>query len=257
MRFRSYNQPKMVNCLYDFAATQNLIQKHQALVIQLHSDKLTLAMENPHLSLVNTIIFFLICYGYALKIIEIYSNAIKTYTTAAKTQYVPSFQAPWLLARQKRHVSVGGFEAMATLLTFNELIRHRNTQQRSSSAESQKTWESLNKFAPLDSIGLTVLLKQPTTTFIVSCNTFPDLFSFARTWFALSERISMGLSVLSYPSKLDNLYAFLQVPPHRRGEMASYTWVRWLVHREPCGSTAANGEKRTGNPRQLLTSIIQ
>lgn len=71
--------------------------------------------------------------------IEIYSNAIKTYTTAAKTQYVPSFQAPWLLARQKRHVSVGGFKAMATLLTFNELIRHRNTQQRSSSAESQKT----------------------------------------------------------------------------------------------------------------------
>lgn len=148
MPFRSYNQPKMVNCLYDFAATQNLIQKHQALVIQLHSDKLTLAMENPHLSLVNTIMFFLICYGYASKIIEIY------YTTAAKTQYVPSFQAPWLLARQKRHVSVGGFKAMATLLTFNELIRHRNTQQRSSSAESQKTWESLNKFALLDAIGL-------------------------------------------------------------------------------------------------------
>lgn len=105
-------------------------------------------MENPHLSLVNTIMFFLICYGYASKIIEIY------YTTAAKTQYVPSFQAPWLLARQKRHVSVGGFKAMATLLTFNELIRHRNTQQRSSSAESQKTWESLNKFALLDAIGL-------------------------------------------------------------------------------------------------------
>lgn len=55
----------------------------------------------------------------------------------------------------------------------------------------------------------------------------------------------MALSVLSYPSKLDNLYAFLQVPPHCRGEMASYAWVRWLVHREPYGSTAANGEKRT------------